>query len=87
MSDPYQMDFADYVNSRGGTYLPFPRAVEFAYFLDWAQSMWAALLAGKRPPASRVADLLRRSEFTKAYLPQSIAIDYPEVSNPYALNP
>ena len=80
---PYEMDFADYVQARGGTYLPFPAAVEFCYSCEWSVAMWEALIAGIRPPAQRVAELLRRNEHLKSYLPPEIAVDYPTVENPY----
>jgi hypothetical protein len=77
------MDCKDYIVSQGGGYLPFPAAVEFKYECDWAISMWEALLAGHRPPAHRVADLLKRQEKLKPYLPAEIAKDYPDVPNPW----
>jgi len=73
MSQPYELDFEDYVAERGGSYLPFPAAVELVYFWEWARAMWTALRAGHRPPAHRVAFLLSYQPQTKPYLPQWIA--------------
>ena len=80
---PYEQDFDDYLAERGGVYLPFPAAVRFIYELDWCRSVWEALLAGIRPPASRVADMLRFLSHQKAYLPPDLAADYPTVPNPW----
>ena len=82
--EPYEMDFAEYIASRGGLYLPFPNAVELVYFWDWARSMWGALRNSIRPPASRIVELLQRQERIGAYLPPEIAQDYPTVANPFA---
>jgi len=81
---PYEHDFAEYVESRGGVYQPFSEAVRFVYSLEWTASIWEALLAGIRPPAHRVAEMLRLLDHQKPYLPLSIAADYPSVPNPYA---
>ena len=83
-SEPYTLDFDDYVAARGGLYLPFPAAVELVHFWDWARSMWQVLRAGRRPPAERVAVLLEKGAYMQCYLPPHIACDYPTVPNPYA---
>lgn len=82
-AEAHTLDFTDYVESLGGTYLPFPAAVELVYFWQWAESMWKALKAGIRPPADRVALLLSYQPEQKAYLPPWIAVDYPDVPNPH----
>ena len=80
--NPYDMDFDDYVASRGGVYLPFPEAVRFVYGLDWCRSIWEALVAGIRPPAHRVRAVLEFQPSCQSYLPPWIAKDYPDVPNP-----
>ena len=82
-TEPWQMDFSDYVESQGGVYAPFPDAVEFIYSQESCASIWEALLAGLRPPEHRVAEMLRRQAPLKVYLPENIAVDYPNVPNPF----
>lgn len=76
---PHDYDFEDYLESQGGVYLPFPKVVRLIRQWEWCASICSALLAGIRPPANRVADLLRFEENLKAYLPAEIAADYPTI--------
>ena len=82
-TEPWQMDFSDYLKSQGGVYAPFPAAVEFVHSLEWCNSIWEALLAGMRPPEHRVAEMLRQQVHLKGYLPENIAVNYPNVPNPF----
>jgi len=82
-TEPYEMDFADYLESEGGVYLPFPGAVEWYHRMEWCNSIWEALADGIRPPEHRVAMLLKMQEHLKAYLPAHYAVDYPTIDNPW----
>ena len=81
-TEPWQMDFSDYVESLGGVYAPFPDAVEFIYSQEWCLDMGGTPCWSAAPGASCCGNVRRQAPL-KVYLPENIAVDYPNVPNPF----